>query len=68
MAAARPAGPAPTIMPIVVMTCHCPLPDSVLNMTGSGPDLATDFWNSPAKARSRGYVLLRSQCEVTFDK
>ncbi len=35
-------------------------------MTLNDPDLATDFWDSPAKARSRGYLLLGSQCEVAF--
>jgi hypothetical protein len=31
-----------------------------------GPDLATGFWASPTKARSRGYLLLGSQCEITL--
>jgi hypothetical protein len=34
----------------------------------SDPDLATDFWASPTKSRSRGYRLLGSHCEVTFGK
>jgi hypothetical protein len=37
-------------------------------MTDGEPDLTTDFWNSPAKARSRGYLLLGSQYEVFLGK
>jgi hypothetical protein len=33
-------------------------------MTDGEPDLTTDFWDSPVKARSRSYLLLGSQCEV----
>ena len=43
----------------------------VLGATVSGVgrtdlDLATDFWASPAKARSQGYRMLGSHCEVTL--
>jgi hypothetical protein len=34
----------------------------------SDSDLATDFWASPTKSRSRGYRLLGSQCEVSFGR
>ena len=37
-------------------------------MTDDEPDLATDFWDSPVKARSRDYLLLGSQCEVFLGK
>ena len=37
-------------------------------MTLSGPDLVTNFWASPTKARSRGRLSLGGQCEVTFGK
>ena len=33
------------------------LTESVLDMTLSDPDLATGFWDSPAKARNRGHTL-----------
>ena len=47
--------------------------DSVLARAVSGvdpsdSDLATDFWDSPTKSRSRGYRLLGSHCEVTFGR
>ena len=38
----------------------------VLDVTDGEPDLATGFWASPAKARSRGYRWLGSQDEVTL--
>ena len=40
----------------------------MLDMTGGDPDLATDFWDSPVKARSRDYLFLGSQCEVFLGK
>ncbi len=41
---------------------------SVLDATRDEPELATDFWASPAKARSRDYLFLGSQCEVFLGK
>ncbi len=41
---------------------------SVLDMTRDEPNLATNFWDSSAKARSWGYLLLGSQCEVFLGK
>jgi len=41
---------------------------SVLGMTDGDPELATDFWDSPAKARSRDYPCLGSQYEVFLGK
>jgi len=40
----------------------------VLDVTDGEPELATDFWASPAKARSRGYQWLGSQYEVFLGK
>ena len=40
------------------------LATSVPGVTSREPDLATDFWDSPVKARSRDYLLLGSQDEV----
>ena len=40
------------------------LATGVPGMTSRDPDLATDFWDSPVKARSRDYLLLGSQDEV----
>ena len=44
------------------------LATGVLDMTRSDSELATDFWASPTKARSRGYLLLGSQYEVILGK
>jgi hypothetical protein len=41
---------------------------SVLGMTDGEPDLATNFWDSPTKARSRGYLSLGGQYEVFLGK
>jgi hypothetical protein len=35
-------------------------------MTRGGPDLATDFWVSPAKTRSRSYLSLGSKAEIAL--
>jgi hypothetical protein len=48
---------------------HGPFEDSclavsVLDVTDGEPDLTTDFWASPAKARNRSYQCLGSQDEV----
>jgi len=40
------------------------LTTGVPGMASREPDLATDFWASPVKARSRDYLLLGSQDEV----
>jgi hypothetical protein len=37
-------------------------------MTRDEPNLATNFWDSSAKARSWGYLLLGGQCEVFLGK
>jgi len=39
-----------------------------VRMTPSGPELATDFWTSPAKLRSQGYLYLGGHCEVFLSK
>ena len=41
---------------------------SVLDMTDNEPDLATNFWDSPTKSRSRGYLSLGGQYEVFLGK
>jgi len=41
---------------------------SVLDVTDGESDLATDFWVSPTKTRSRDYRLLGSQYEVFLGK
>jgi hypothetical protein len=37
-------------------------------MTRGDPKLATDFWTSPEKVRSRDYLFLGSHCEVFLSK
>ena len=60
------AGPSPVDRVRYRLDENRVLTQSVLDMTLSDPDLATGFWDSPAKSRNRGYRLLGSQCEVTF--
>jgi|GEM_PF-6157390 len=44
------------------------LAPGVPDVTRDEPELVTSFWDSPAKSRSRGRLLLGGHCEVTFGK